>query len=525
MNGKVKVAIIVIAVVAISAVVSFVSVVAITGSSDIIFPGVSFKGIDLSNKTRAQAEREIRQYEEALRAQSVNVEFSGGDGSFILADADVKVNRENIIDKAYNVGRQGSYLKQWRERKEVAANGIQIPVEFSVSKEKLKTVLDNITKEIRIPPRDAKFVITPQDTVEIISSANGTGIELEDAFRQLQEYIEESNEPSIELKLVQLKPGQTTEDLMNLRVNGILATFTTWFDIKKENRTENIRVAASALDGYMVKPGEEFSFNKVVGPRSQEAGYKSAKIVLNNKFVDDLGGGVCQVSTTLYNALLQANVKILERSSHSLAITYIPLGQDAAVAYGVKDLRFKNTLPCALVIKTSVSGNSLTFKLFGDASLRKTIQVTNNIIKEYPFKIIYKDDPALPAGTQVVEQKGAKGYRVTSKIAIYQGGVLIEKKSLSSSYYKPLDQIVRVGTKPVPQKPTTGGQSSGGSQPSVPGTGGSGQGTTPPPTIPVTPPPPTDPQPGTDPQTEPVPPPQGQEPNPETGASPSGPEG
>ncbi len=461
MYGRVKTAGLLIIVLVTSAVVSFISIIAIAGKSDRIFAGVTVKEIHLGNMTGEKAKQALSDLTGSLERKNVVVTFNGGSGSFQLYDLDFRIDAAATVEKALAAGRRGNLLEQWRERKKMAREGKEIPLEFSVSKEKLQAVLDNLTREVRVPARDAKLVITPQEYIEIVESARGLGVDLEDAFDQLQTIVKDDRGSAIELKLIELNPSQTTEDVENMKVNGVLASYTTYFNVHKTNRVYNIKVAASALDGQIIKPGEVFSFNKVVGPRSEEAGYKMALTILNNEFVDALGGGVCQVSSTLYNMLLQADVEIIQRSSHSLVVPYIQLGQDAAVVYGRKDLEFRNNMPCALIIKSSVAGDALTFKLFGDTSLRKTVKVTNNIIKEYPFKIIFKEDPTLPKGQQVVKQHGTKGYMVTSRIEIYQDGMLIGSKSLSSSFYNPLHQIVLIGTGPDPGNPAIGGETGG----------------------------------------------------------------
>lgn len=456
MKGQVKIVVIVIAVIFISAIVSFVSAVALAGRSEKIFPGISVGGVNLGDKTKEEAEQALTEYTNQLRNKSIIVNYNDRSSQFKLTGIDLQANTASVINKAWMAGRQGGFLLQWQERNKIAKNGLEIPFEFSVSKDKLKSVLENMTKDVRTPPRDAKIVITPEDTIQIVESSYGKGIDINDAFDQLNRIIKEGEKPEINLFFVDVKPAVTTEDIKNMNVNGILSSFNTQFDPKKTNRTFNVKVAAVALDGQMLKPGETFSFNKIVGPRSQEAGYKEAKVIINNEFVESLGGGVCQVSSTLYNALLRADIGILERSSHSLVVKYVPLGQDAAVAYGLKDLRFKNNLPCAIIMKTSVKGNNLVIKLFGDVGLKKTISVTNSIVKVYPHKIVYKYDPTLPKGKQVISQDGENGYRVTSKMMVYQNGKLIGQKQLSSSYYKPLDRIILIGTKAAWSKPSSG---------------------------------------------------------------------
>jgi putative cell wall-binding protein len=163
--------------------------------------------------------------------------------------------------------------------------------------------------------------------------------------------------------------GYSNKVKLNLTVKEPLpfAQYTTYFDANQVNRTVNIRLATKALDGKRLAPGEQFSFNKSVGERTAEAGYKEALIIEGDVFTPGLGGGICQVSSTLYNAAVLANLEIVERHHHTLPISYVPPGQDATVAYPTLDFKFKNTTGATLLIRSSVEGGTLTFKLYKEA--------------------------------------------------------------------------------------------------------------------------------------------------------------
>jgi vancomycin resistance protein YoaR len=485
MGGKIKVALLAVVVLIIAALVSFITVVTVAGYNNRVFPGVAVEGIELSDMTEAAAVKTVENFASFFYGKTIEVRFSSGSGSFNLSDINYKVDTASTVKKAMSVGRRGNFIEQWRERQTAAKQGIVSPLEFSFSKEKLKSVLDNMTKSVRKPPSDAKLNITPTDTVEILKSSGGTGVDFESAVQSFNSIIKENKVlTGIELKLVELKPQKTTQDMEKLRITGLLSSYTSRFDPNKVNRTYNIRVAAGVLNGLVIKPGEVFSFNKIVGPRSEEAGYKTAKIVINSEFIDGLGGGVCQVSSTLYNTLLRANIDVIQRSNHSLVITYVPLGQDAAVAFGAKDLKFKNNLPCSLIVRTSVGKNTITIKLFGDMSLKNTVAISNRVVKTYPFKIVYQDDPTLPAGKQVVSQKGANGYSVVSRMTVYQGKTVVVRKNLPSSRYNPLDQIVMVGRALGDKKPVNKVQNGSTTVPVIPNSIDPGAVTNPP--IPTT---------------------------------------
>lgn len=445
-GSKVKLAAIIGAVLVVAVAASFFTSVYVMGKRDIIFPGVRVADIDLGGLTGAEARDRITEQDKALGDRVITVKHPGGSGVFRLRDAGFHIKVDEVMANAHALGRQGSLLAQWRERGQLARNGREVPLAITADKNKLKQLLDEITKAVRVPPRDALLVVNDDDTVQIIESTAGYGVDMDKAWDRLQEVAVDRNETELSVEMVAVRPARTTEDVRAMGINGLVASFTTRFDLRKTNRAFNIKVAAQALDGIEIKPGEVFSFNKIVGPRSQEAGYKPAPAILNNEFIDSLGGGVCQVSTTLYNTLLLADVQIIERSSHSLVVSYVPLGQDAAVAYGGKNLRFKNNYDTHLLTKSKVVGNSVTFKLFGDIKNKKYVKVLNTTIEEFPFKTVNKPDPTLPAGKQTVKQKGARGYTIISYRLVYSGGQLIKKEKLPNSFYNPLDQIILIGS-------------------------------------------------------------------------------
>ena len=224
-----------------------------------------------------------------------------------------------------------------------------------------------------------------------------------------------------------------------------------------------MKLAASKINGKIVKPGEIFSFNEVVGKRTVEAGYTSAPIFVNGQVEDGTGGGICQISTTLYNSVLLANLKIVERRNHNYTTSYVAAGKDATVVYGAIDFKFKNTRKYPIKIEASVGGGVATFTIYG-------VQEEN----EYTVKIIpvqtgtiakttqYIDDPSLAEGSEIVKQVGTSGCKVTTYKEVYLNGAFISKEVLSNDTYKAMNRIVRRGTKVVsvptvstPTKPST----------------------------------------------------------------------
>jgi len=203
------------------------------------------------------------------------------------------------------------------------------------------------------------------------------------------------------------------------------------------------------MEGLILAPGQVFSFNQVVGPRTKDRGYDEADVILNNQLVPDIGGGVCQVSTTFYNAVLRANLEIMERHPHSLLIRYVEPGLDAAVAFGTKDFSFRNNTSGHLLIKSSAHYGTVTFKIFGLAEARQKVILKSIREREIPPKTIYRNDPYVPRGEYILEKNGSPGIHIRVDRYIYaNNGQLISKDIVSRDYYPPIDRVIRSSTDP-----------------------------------------------------------------------------
>ena len=228
-------------------------------------------------------------------------------------------------------------------------------------------MLEPLTKSIGDQPQNARLVIDDRDQISIIPGKPGLTADLESSFVDLFSF----NKPftaTVELQFREKEPEVTTEDVQAMGINGLLATYSTSFDASNINRSHNIAVASKALNNSLIKPGEVFSFNVKVGPRTAKRGYREAIIIEANEFVPGLGGGVCQVSTTLYNAVLLAGLEIVERSNHSLAIAYAPLGRDAAVSTVIRTEISNNMVP--IFISRLCGQGVLTMKILATSEKR-----------------------------------------------------------------------------------------------------------------------------------------------------------
>ncbi|MBQ5778267.1 MAG: VanW family protein, partial [Oscillospiraceae bacterium] len=272
---------------------------------------------------------------------------------------------------------------------------------------------------------------------------------------------EKTPDEVVKIPLVITKPKVYTKHLEVNLFKYCLAEVETHFSPKKVERTSNVRLAASLVNGTILNPGEEFSYNKVVGPRTTARGFKAAAIFAQGEVVDGIGGGICQVSSTIYMAALRANMKITERKNHAFYVDYTPKGEDATVVYGSIDFRFKNTSAYPIKIVATSKNNYIRVQLMGTEPDEKvTVKLTKKTHSTTPYTTREKKSASLAAGQRTVEQKGQEGLSMTVYRNVYDSkGKLIESYVENNSKYKPMPQIVLVGSAPsaptvAPEEPT-----------------------------------------------------------------------
>jgi vancomycin resistance protein YoaR len=313
--------------------------------------------------------------------------------------------------------------------------------------------VDDYVKKINREPVDAVARIE-NNSVVIVPHVIGRNIE-KSSLVSIASELEKSENTEKILPVVFIQPKTTTEDVNAKLFKDTLYTMNTQFrtdTVNNVNRGENIRIAVSKINGLMLAPGEEFSFNKIVGPRTEAGGYKIAHVYSGGKVIDDVGGGICQVSTTLYNSVLYSNLDVTERNDHQFTVSYVPFGQDAAVSYGGPDFKFRNSTSWPIRIDGRVTKeNRIYFTLMGtDENLGRKIEIVHETVKTTDFVKKYIDDPTLEEGKTKVKQNGMKGYVINTYKIIKQDGKITSKTKIYTSTYRPLDEEILKGTKKAP---------------------------------------------------------------------------
>ena len=302
--------------------------------------------------------------------------------------------------------------------------------------------IEKIYNEIK---KDAQNAYISQEPLEVHSHVNGVdfAISLEEAKNILEEQKEEYIIP---LKIT--IPEITLDDLGKEAFPQILGTFSTTYNTSNQNRITNLKLASEKIDGTIILPGETFSYNKVVGERTIAKGYKEAAVYAGGKVVDGIGGGICQLSSTLYNSVLYANLEITSRSNHRFLTSYVTAGRDETVSWGTIDFCFKNTRSYPIKITSEVKNGVVTTSIYGIREEKEyEVVIESKVTEVIPYSTKYVKDSTLKEDEEEIVQYGANGAKSETYKIVKYNGIVVSREQISSDIYSPLERIVKRGTK------------------------------------------------------------------------------
>lgn len=334
-----------------------------TANQDCVVMGVQSNGTTLTGMSK----KEVRKYfdKEAKKALSKNaavLSYKERHWTIQPNEINLQAKVDEAAETAYNIGREGDPVTNLINQMKLAIFGQNVVMTASFDKDKLDAKLAAIEKEVDTPPANAEVSLQANGSIQKKPAVTGLTLDTAPIAENLTPKFEALElTAKIELDPKEDKPFVLDEDIAN--IDAVLGSYTTRF--YPGDRGDNIGLAASHLQGALIRSQATLSFNNIVGQRTRAAGYKNAGVIVNGEPAVDVGGGVCQVSSTLYNAILLAGLKPTERSNHSLPSSYVPAGRDATVADGLLDFVFQNPLPHPVVLRVSNSGSALTIYVLG----------------------------------------------------------------------------------------------------------------------------------------------------------------
>ena len=383
-------------------------------------------------------------YNEELLNNKINDISSKVPNAVVEPNYSVEEN-ELIITK----GKAGNTLNEEELKNQiikelpVTQNNTEINIELTQIEPK-PIDIDEIYANVHTEPKDAYYTKNP---FQVFPHVNGVDFDLEAAREMLKEDKEE-----YEIKLTITTPKITTNQIGTEAFPDLLSSFSTRYDASNYPRTTNLNLAMNKLNGVIVASGETFSYNKTLGKRTAEAGYKEAGGYAGGRVVQTLAGGICQISSTLYDAVVYANLDIVERHNHMFLAGYVGAGKDATVVYGSLDFKFKNTRKYPIMIKTSIGNGVAKISIYGiKEEVEYDVDIVTNVLSYTPYKVIYENNSSLAPGQEKVTQNGMNGCKSITYKVLRLNGSEVSRSVLSSDSYDPMNKIISVG----PQKATT----------------------------------------------------------------------
>ena len=367
---------------------------------DLIAYGVRYAGIPVTGLTLSEAEDAIQKdIDEKLNGPAViftlpsEAAQEGKKFSISPSDMGIVPDAAATAKEAFEIGRESNALMRVATIISCVTEGRDVPLAVTLDEDRMRKALERVAAEVRVEPRNARVSVGGNGP-KVHEGAAGRMLDVEPLMEELKPKMAALDIPQrVELKLTAIEPEIKTEDVA--ATDALLASYTTYYN-PSSSRGDNIAIAAAAINGTFVKSGEEFSFNSVVGWRVPEAGYQMAPVIVDGKHEMDFGGGVCQVSSTLYNAVLLADLTVTARASHFYPSGYVPAGLDATVADGVLDFCFKNDLPHGVTLISYADGGDLTVEVWGHgADLPYEVALETEVLDERPtvaaYRVYYDD--------------------------------------------------------------------------------------------------------------------------------------
>lgn len=414
--------------------------------NNVIYPNVVVEDMDLTGKTKEEAIKILsNKYGNLALNSKINIKTPNRTYTINYSGLNAKYNITEAVNEAYTYGKNLNIISKYKiisksERK-------QYDLKFSYNQKPVNDTIQAIKKDINQKPKDASVKLE-NGNFNVISGIKGAELDEAKLKKDILAKLDSkaSGEINIEAPIKVLEPKVSAEALKS--INTKIGSFSTNYATSSQARATNIYVATKNVNGTLIMPGDTFSFNEVVGERTKARGYQEAPVIVNQKLESGLGGGICQVSSTLYNAILQANIKTTERAHHTFPSHYVEKGLDATVDWGNIDLKFKNTFDYPIYIEAGTSNKNVYFDIYSNEKLKqRTYKISSEVYSTIEPTTKYIDDPTLPAGTEEVVRSSHTGYKVKVYRDIYENGKFIKREIVSNDYYVAINGLIKRGTK------------------------------------------------------------------------------
>lgn len=426
------------------------STVLAASEDEVITKGVYIDSVSIGGMTKEQAQKAVDEYIENLKSRKVTVMVEEASEEVTLKELGYEALDNNYIEHALQIGKSGNLIRRYKELKDTEEASLVYILEFKLDKDKVDTFIEE-----KLSPYDveAESASVKRENGAFVYTDHKVGrkVEAEDTSGVIINLIKEDwNQQDLTLSAVvkEVTPKYTKADVEKCR--DLLGTFSTTYTSSSENRAGNLSNGARLINNTVLYPGDVFSAYEKLTPFTRANGYYEAGAYANGMVIDSIGGGACQVTTTLYNAVLLSELEVVERAPHSMTVSYVDLSMDSAIAGTWKDLKFKNDQNIPILIEVYTQGRTITFNIWGyetrNKEIRKIKFETVVLSETKPGADVVTEDPTKPDSYQVTTQAAHTGYVAELYKIVYENGVEVSRTRVNKSAYNASPRYVTVGT-------------------------------------------------------------------------------
>lgn len=416
----------------------------------LIYPNIKVMDVNIGGKTEEEARALLKEkFQDKVSEKIIKITYEDKTYAIEYSKLNARYNIDKVINEAFSYGKGLSIFK--KKKLVMNGSGFNLQLEFDYDDEYISEVIGLMEKDINKDPVDGKLEMVSSGKFNIIPDKKGYKLQAEQLKNSIVNNINDKLDVDVTINapVETISARKTEEELA--KVNSLIASYSTSFTTSAPGRVNNIELSTKAINGILLMPGDTFSFNEVVGERTKARGYQEAGVIINNKIESGIGGGICQVSSTLYNAIIKSNINSTERFPHTLPSAYVDLGRDATVDWGNIDYKFTNTLDYPIYIEGYTKNKVLYFNVYSNKSLtNRRYDIVNDVYKTEKSTTKTIKDSSMPEGSKKIVQKAQTGYKVKVYLNTYdENNKLIKQELISDDYYRPIQGIVKVGTKKI----------------------------------------------------------------------------
>lgn len=422
-----------------------------------IMEGVKIGNIDVGGLSFEEAEQKVDEYIQQVQNRQVVISVEENQIETTAAEIGFSCDAEDSVEEAYMLGKGGNVFERFNSMRKAVDTDKEFDLYCTVDETILYKYVEENCTAFDIKAKNSKLKLV-NGAFQATKSQDGMKVLLDDTVVLLKNaLLDELNAETIDVTaVVKVTKAKYTKEQVS-KCKDLLGSYSTSYATSSSARKTNVQVAAGRINGTVIYPGKTFSTIKVIKDRTLENGYAMASEYSSGKVVDGVGGGVCQVSTTLYNAVINAELEIVERAPHSMVVSYVDVSRDAAIAGDYKDFKFKNNTDVPVYIAATADGSTLSFRIYGEETRasNRTLKFESKILETIqPGEPKITEDSSLPASYRAVTQSAHVGYKSQLWKVVYEDGAEVDRVQVNTSVYAAEPEYITVGKQEASPSPS-----------------------------------------------------------------------